>query len=153
MTRREQSRAIALEIVADYGLQPGTTAYVQAHRNVYRERGAPTECETCGENDPGAKYEWATTTKDYWNPFDYRRLCIRCHRSEDQRKAHDKREDHEWEDGAGQRCAICKRRDRRRHYERLKEDPERLARLRKQNRMAVVRYRTRQKGGDANVPA
>lgn len=57
--------------------------YTAAHARVMKERGKPTNCEECGENDPSLKYEWASLSKNYTDVNDYKRMCVKCHRSFD----------------------------------------------------------------------
>lgn len=57
--------------------------YYQLHLRVRESRGRPDFCEKCGLKDPTKKYEWASLTKNYTNPRDYIRLCIKCHRTMD----------------------------------------------------------------------
>lgn len=67
-------------------------SYAAGHKRVSRERGAPTRCEACELNDPGRVYHWASLTGDYGNPFDYRRLCVPCHRRFDTRRTIDRQD-------------------------------------------------------------
>jgi predicted XRE-type DNA-binding protein len=53
--------------------------YKAAHQRVEALRGKPKSCETCGITDPTKRYEWASLTKNYLDPYDYKRLCKTCH--------------------------------------------------------------------------
>jgi len=53
--------------------------YKALHCRIYRLRGCPRKCEVCGSTDKKRKYEWASLTKDYDNPDDYKRMCQSCH--------------------------------------------------------------------------
>lgn len=57
--------------------------YKGAHYRVRRVRGAPRQCEHCGAQPPQAKMEWASISRRYHDPFDYKSLCIPCHRAWD----------------------------------------------------------------------
>jgi hypothetical protein len=58
----------------------GTAAtYAAAHYRVYALRGQPSHCEECGSTDPARRYQWASISKNYADPYDYRRLCASCH--------------------------------------------------------------------------
>lgn len=54
--------------------------YHALHLRVAVERGRPTQCERCGQNDPDARYEWANVSGDYHDVADYQRMCVPCHR-------------------------------------------------------------------------
>lgn len=59
----------------------GTDASYQAkHMRVYAARGRPSECESCGQTT--GRMEWACVG-DYDNVYDYRRMCVPCHRRMD----------------------------------------------------------------------
>jgi hypothetical protein len=53
--------------------------YAAAHCRVYTSRGQRKQCEECGTTDPSIRYQWASLTKNYTDPMDYRRLCESCH--------------------------------------------------------------------------
>ena len=59
--------------------------YKAKHYRIYKIRGMPRKCEECGTTDPTKKYEWASLTKDYDNPKDYKRMCQKCHAKYDKR--------------------------------------------------------------------
>ena len=50
------------------------------HTRLYRARGKPKYCESCGLNDPNRRYEWSNQTGNYVDLSDYKRLCVPCHR-------------------------------------------------------------------------
>jgi hypothetical protein len=63
----------------------GSNAGYQAfHRRLDATRGRPKKCEMCGTDDPNKHYDWASMTKWYDNPEDYKRLCRSCHFKLDQ---------------------------------------------------------------------
>jgi len=53
--------------------------YKGAHSRVASVRGKPSFCERCGTSDPSKRYEWANLTRQYHDPFDYKRMCRSCH--------------------------------------------------------------------------
>jgi hypothetical protein len=53
--------------------------YAALHYRVTNLRGSPQHCDECGTEEPGT-YEWASLTKNYADPYDYRRLCGSCHK-------------------------------------------------------------------------
>lgn len=57
--------------------------YRAAHQRVERFRGKPKYCTQCELNDTSRRYEWANLTGNYEDPWDYVRLCVRCHRIKD----------------------------------------------------------------------
>lgn len=63
-----------------HGWRPHSTNYTTLHNRVEAARGKPTTCETCGLDNPDAKYEWANLTGQYQEISDYARMCIPCHR-------------------------------------------------------------------------
>lgn len=52
--------------------------YSAAHRRVEVERGKPNECEQC-KTKTDKKFEWANISGNYFDPFDFKRLCKSCH--------------------------------------------------------------------------
>jgi hypothetical protein len=42
--------------------------------------GRPKYCEKCGTKDPTKRYDWANESGKYEDPYDYLRLCSRCHK-------------------------------------------------------------------------
>lgn len=52
--------------------------YAALHYRVTNLRGSPQHCEECGTEEASG-YEWASLTKNYADPYDYRRLCRSCH--------------------------------------------------------------------------
>ena len=62
----------------------GGAKYAALHLRVAAVRGQPKQCMECGSSDQRKKYEWASTTGDYTNPYDYKRLCKSCHAKFDQ---------------------------------------------------------------------
>lgn len=52
--------------------------YAALHYRVERLRGKPKVCSKCETTD-ATKYEWASLTKNYADPYDYIRLCKSCH--------------------------------------------------------------------------
>lgn len=58
--------------------------YFGVHNWIYRKLGQPSICSDCGTTDPNKKYEWANISGKYLRDvFDYKRLCVRCHRKFD----------------------------------------------------------------------
>lgn len=57
--------------------------YQALHLRVSKARGKPSVCESCGKDDPQAKYEWSNRTGNYQDTADYWRLCVPCHQSFD----------------------------------------------------------------------
>lgn len=39
----------------------------------------PQKCEECGTADKNKTYDWASISKKYNDPNDYKRLCRSCH--------------------------------------------------------------------------
>ena len=61
----------------------GNAAGYQAlHLRVDALRGKPAKCERCGTTEP-VRYEWANLTGHYYDPNDYQRMCVSCHRQYD----------------------------------------------------------------------
>ena len=57
----------------------GDNATYQAlHLRVGTVRGKPSRCSACEKTE--GRFEWANMTGRYEDPFDYVRLCARCHR-------------------------------------------------------------------------
>jgi len=56
--------------------------YKALHYRVYNLLGNPKNCDVCG-TEKAKRYEWANLTRDYANPKDYKRMCVRCHRQFD----------------------------------------------------------------------
>lgn len=52
--------------------------YSALHYRVAKIRGTPMVCSKCGTTT-AKKYEWASVTKNYADPYDYIRLCKSCH--------------------------------------------------------------------------
>jgi hypothetical protein len=136
-------------------MKPRTTEYVNAHQDTERLRGKASEhvCR-CGQR----AQEWANISGDYLGPHDYEALCVSCHRTQDLRAAHDRKQDHLWDDegrapqidgrpgrGLGRRCAECRRRSAMVNYGRIKADPERWAHKQELNRQAQERRPSRAK--------
>lgn len=57
--------------------------YKAMHGRVRKLRGKADHCERCGSVDPGKRYEWASLTHNYADPYDYEQMCKRCHRAYD----------------------------------------------------------------------
>lgn len=53
--------------------------YKAFHCRVKALRGSPQLCEECGASGPGRSYDWASLTKNYNDPKDYKRMCRSCH--------------------------------------------------------------------------
>ena len=65
------------------GLWKGPSAsYSAFHKRVQSVRGRPRLCERC-QTTTAKKYEWASLSLNYADPFDYQRLCTSCHRFKD----------------------------------------------------------------------
>ena len=52
--------------------------YAANHYRVQKLRGKPMICSRCNTTD-AKRYEWASLTKNYSDPYDYIRLCKSCH--------------------------------------------------------------------------
>jgi len=52
--------------------------YAAFHYRIESLRGKPMICSRCNKTD-AKRYEWASLTKNYSDPFDYIRLCKSCH--------------------------------------------------------------------------
>lgn len=52
--------------------------YAAMHYRIQKLRGKPMVCSRCGTTE-AKRYEWASLTKNYADPFDYTRLCKSCH--------------------------------------------------------------------------
>lgn len=52
--------------------------YAAFHYRVEKLRGKPMICSRCNKTD-AKRYEWASLTKNYADPYDYIRLCKSCH--------------------------------------------------------------------------
>lgn len=61
------------------------------HYRVYRARGKANHCEICNKNDKNKKYDWANLTGNYKDIFDYKKMCISCHRKYDHKRRIDER--------------------------------------------------------------
>lgn len=59
----------------------GDAGYQALHVRVQVARGKPSVCEACGATE--GRFEWANLTGDYFDPNDYQRMCVRCHRAFD----------------------------------------------------------------------
>jgi hypothetical protein len=57
--------------------------YQGMHTRVRKLRGKPDHCERCGSAEPGKRYEWASLTHNYADPYDYEQMCVTCHRNYD----------------------------------------------------------------------
>ena len=58
--------------------------YLALHAWVARQLGKPKKCEDCRTSDPNKKYQWANISGGYKRDLkDFKRLCLRCHRSFD----------------------------------------------------------------------
>lgn len=55
-----------------------STTYGSLHYKVRKIRGTPKECEEC-KTTTAKKYDWANLTGKYYDPYDYKRLCVSCH--------------------------------------------------------------------------
>lgn len=75
--RRDQSRH------RNHMWKGDEAGYKALHLRVKAERGRPSRCGACEEDDPNGRYEWANLTGDYANVYDYVRLCVTCHRRVD----------------------------------------------------------------------
>lgn len=51
--------------------------YGAFHQRLYANQA--NRCEVCGTTDKSKTYDWASLTKDYSNPKDYKRMCRGCH--------------------------------------------------------------------------
>ena len=56
--------------------------YQALHLRVYRVKGCPRFCEKC-KTTKAKRYEWASMSKRYDDPSDYKRLCLSCHKKHD----------------------------------------------------------------------
>jgi len=56
----------------------GDNATYEAYHRRMRQC-QPQKCEICGTTDPEKHYEWASMSKKYHDPDDYKRLCRSCH--------------------------------------------------------------------------
>ena len=43
-------------------------------------------CSNCGLNDKNKRYEWSNLTGDYNNIWDYKSMCVKCHRAYDRKR-------------------------------------------------------------------
>lgn len=57
--------------------------YKALHLRVSKERGRPARCETCGQDSPERRYDWANLSGRYADVNDYIRVCRPCHRKVD----------------------------------------------------------------------
>jgi len=53
--------------------------YAAFHYRMKALKGNPQKCEACGTSDSTKTYDWASMTKQYHDPNDYKRLCRSCH--------------------------------------------------------------------------
>jgi hypothetical protein len=99
--------------------------YSGFHVRVDRLRGKPKRCESCGLSDENRKYHWANLTGNYSDVWDYKRLCVSCHRKYDYarvkvvnpnalkrkqcKRGHLLSEDNVYQYGAFRLCKICHR--------------------------------------------
>lgn len=56
--------------------------YSACHYRVTKERGSPKICEICGTKEKRI-YNWANLTGNYTDIYDYKRMCVSCHRKYD----------------------------------------------------------------------
>jgi hypothetical protein len=65
--------------------RPRTAAanYKVWHARLTVDRGRPKKCEVCGTDDPTKRYDWASLTKKYDDPADYKRMCRARHARHD----------------------------------------------------------------------
>lgn len=65
-------------------------SYDSLHQWVRRHKGKPQKCVECGKTKDEGRIEWANISGTYRRDFDdWRELCVRCHRREDnKRKGH-----------------------------------------------------------------
>lgn len=89
-------------------------SYNTGHYRVSAWRGKPKYCEVCGLDDPNRRYEWANLTKNYGDIWDYKRMCVPCHRRHDFvpsqvcRNGHDRTPETTYVSPSGvRRCATC----------------------------------------------
>jgi len=57
--------------------------YGAFHQRTLRIRGRPSHCEVCGKSNPRKRYEWANITGDLNDPYQFKRMCVPCHRAHD----------------------------------------------------------------------
>lgn len=57
--------------------------YSALHYRKEQISGKPQKCEVCGTDDPAKAYHWASLTKKYNDPADYKRMCHSCHAKND----------------------------------------------------------------------
>ena len=76
---RARLRAAGVTIRKPGAAPARVIGYTGYHDRVRSIRGKPTLCEECGESDPSKRYEWASISENYADPYDYRRLCRPCH--------------------------------------------------------------------------
>lgn len=57
-------------------------SYRTLHMRVEYQRGKPNRCDECGNNNPNIKYEWANISGYYKDVYDFKRLCIKCHKKQ-----------------------------------------------------------------------
>ena len=57
--------------------------YSGIHQRISRYRGKPKHCEVCGRNDPNRMYHWAHVSGSRHNLYNYKRMCVPCHRRHD----------------------------------------------------------------------
>lgn len=62
----------------NYSWKGDKAGYAALHYRVQKTRGKPNYCVRCDKSGKG-RYEWAILMGDYTNPYDYIRLCKRCH--------------------------------------------------------------------------
>ncbi len=56
--------------------------YDAFHARVKKIRGKPNRCDIC-DTTKAKRFEWASLTKNYKDPYDYVRVCTSCHRKMD----------------------------------------------------------------------
>jgi hypothetical protein len=60
-----------------------SAGYQAMHRRLDAMYGRPQTCAVCHTSEPGRWYEWASLSKHYSDPKDYKRMCRKCHRAYD----------------------------------------------------------------------
>jgi hypothetical protein len=58
-------------------------SYSAFHYRLYTRRGRPVKCEQCGLDDPKRVYHWANLTGRFQDLYDYKSMCVSCHRKYD----------------------------------------------------------------------
>lgn len=65
----------------NHNWQGENVSYKGAHDRVRSVRGVPQKCVKCYTTE--GKLEWASMSKQHYDPNDYQAMCIPCHRKHD----------------------------------------------------------------------